>query len=206
MYWEQVSRGHWRVCCASLQLEGIQDSRLTWAWESRRCLWPQDRGPALPGVFGGWRIFHGVFATQQRGNQAGGIARVSQEDQVESEETSMTGVLVTTGSRGWVGGGGGRSQRRWERRRRRSLTVWSIDYYLGWILTFFFYKDVRAYKKIHYLDLMTIKICIFATLFFLRCFGVDCRLLGFHPLLWILEAASAENWGTFLQSQQCCHT
>ena len=73
-------------------------------------------------------------------------------------------------------------------------------------LHFFYYKDVRAYKKIHYLDLMTIKICIFATLFFLRCFGVDCRLLGFHPLLWILEAASAENWGTFLQSQQCCHT
>ena len=64
-----------------------------------------------------------MFATQQRGNQAGAIARVSQEDQVESEETSMMGVLVTTGSRGWVGGGGGRSQRRWERRRRRSLTV-----------------------------------------------------------------------------------
>lgn len=58
-------------------------------------------------------------------------------------------------------------------------------------LDFFYYKDVWAYKKIHYLDLMTIKICIFATLFFLRCFGVDRRLLGFHPLLWILEAASA---------------
>ena len=23
---------------------------------------------------------------------------------------------------------------------------------------------------------------------------MDCRLLGFHPLLWILKAASAENW------------
>lgn len=44
-----------------------------------------------------------MFATQQRGNQAGAIARVSQEDQVESEETSMIGVLVTTRSRGWGG-------------------------------------------------------------------------------------------------------
>lgn len=157
MYCEQVSRGHWRACCASLQLEGIWDSCLTWDWESGSCLWPQDRGPALPEFFGGSRNFRGVFAAQERGNQAGSIVRASQEDQVESEETSIVGVLVTTRSRGGVRGGGGRSQRRWERRRRRrSLTVWRVDYYLGWILTFFYYEDVWAYKKIQHLDLMTI--------------------------------------------------
>ena len=37
--------------------------------------------------FGGSRIFRGVFATQQRGNQAGAIVRASQEDQEEREET-----------------------------------------------------------------------------------------------------------------------
>ena len=78
----------------------------------------------MPEFFGGSRIFRGVFAAQERGNQAGPIVRASQGDQVESEETSIIGVPVTTRSRGGAGGGGGRSQRRWERRRRRrSLTV-----------------------------------------------------------------------------------
>lgn len=63
-----------------------------------------------------------MFATQQRGNQAGAMARASHEDQVESEETSVVGVPVTTGSASGVGGGGGRSQRRWERRRRRRIS------------------------------------------------------------------------------------
>lgn len=67
------------------------------------------QGTCIARVF--WRVEDFPwFATQQRGNQAGAIARVSQEDQVESEETSITGVLVTTRSRGWGGGGGGRSQ------------------------------------------------------------------------------------------------
>ena len=58
-----------------------------------------------------------MFATQQRGNQAGAMVRASHEDQVESEETLVVGVPVTTGSASGVGGGGGSSQRRWERRR-----------------------------------------------------------------------------------------
>lgn len=45
-----------------------------------------------------------MFATQQRGSQAGAILRSSQEYHVESEEVPIVGVLVTTGSR-WGGMG-----------------------------------------------------------------------------------------------------